>query len=156
MMGRGWAVLGTGPRRPAMGRMASPEGAAQAGHSPSWLLAQAALRKSARDDPGGWDLFPLYRTMELQAAGHQPFWRWGWGAQMRVAGLPLHLSHTRWEGAGGGPGAVAWGARGRGCQVCVLSVAKPDQGPVCRASAVQRGGTTLPPSPMNPSSVPRV
>ena len=41
-------------------------------------------------------------------------------------------------------------------QVCVLSAAKPDQGPVCRASAVPRGGTTLPPSPMNSSSVPRV
>ncbi|MXQ86640.1 hypothetical protein E5288_WYG013018 [Bos mutus] len=32
--------------------MASPAGAAQAGHSPSWLLAQTALRKRARDDPG--------------------------------------------------------------------------------------------------------
>ena len=80
----------------------------------------------------------------------------GGSGSVRVAGLPLHLSCTRWEGAGGGSGDVAWGARGRGCQVCVLSAAKPDQGPVCGASAVQRGGTTLPPSPMNPSSVPWV
>ena len=58
-MGRRWAVLGTGPRRRAVGRMASPAGAAQTGHSPSWLLAQTGLRKSARDDPGGWDLISL-------------------------------------------------------------------------------------------------
>ena len=43
----------------AVGRTASPVGAAQAGHSPSWLLAQTGLRKSARDDPGGWDLISL-------------------------------------------------------------------------------------------------
>lgn len=110
-------------------------------------MAQTALRKRTRGDRGRWDLFPWCVAdtggrWSYRLLGTSPPGAAGGGAQVRVAGLPLHPSihhATRCQGAGRGPGFCHLGGCGKGCQVCVLAGPKPDQGPVCRASAVKRG-----------------
>ena len=142
--GGGWAAPGTGNCRPTGWRRASPGGlhrlaALFLGFWPKQLLG----KEHGVTVAGGTCFHGVWLTLEDDGATGP------WGPARQEPGLgerrcgrqgwPAIHRATRCRGAGGGPGRRRLGGRGTGCQACVLAGAKPDQGPVGRASAVRRG-----------------